>query len=302
MDSNVVNDRYKLQELADFLGVTWTDPSMERLQYKLKDGSSLSALKWFDGEPEIVFLHGGGQNAHTWDAIALLLNVPMIAFDLPGHGYSDWREDKEYWPITNAERLAEAIDGLQIHPKAIIGMSLGGLTAIRLSSIRPDLAAKTVVIDVTPNQNKQNARMKENEHGTTALIRGPRTFTSLSAVIEATQTQAPKRSALLIERGVVNNTRQQPDGSWTWLYDELSRGEGNSVDFSALWDDVRAIDRPLLLVQGAESAFVHQEDRLEFEQNCHNIRVEVVPRAGHSIQSDEPVALAQLLRDFLELA
>ena len=110
MHSQTVNDRYKLQELADFLGVTWTDPSVQRLQYKLKDGSSLSALKWFDGEPEIVFLHGGGQNAHTWDAIALLLNIPMIAFDLPGHGLSDWREDKEYWPVTNAERLAEAID------------------------------------------------------------------------------------------------------------------------------------------------------------------------------------------------
>jgi pimeloyl-ACP methyl ester carboxylesterase len=157
------------------------------------------------------------------------------------------------------------------------------------------------VIDVTPNQNKQNARMKENEHGTTALIRGPRSFPSLVDMIQATQAHAPTRSTLLIERGVVNNTLQLPDGTWSWLYDELSSGEGNSVDFSDLWDDVRAIERPLLLAQGGESAFVHEEDRLEFEQNCPDIRVEVVPKAGHSIQSDEPLALAVLLRDFLEL-
>ncbi len=36
----------------------------------------------------MVFLHGGGQNAHTWDTVILGLGVPALAIDLPGHGRS----------------------------------------------------------------------------------------------------------------------------------------------------------------------------------------------------------------------
>ena len=39
--------------------------------------------------PELVLLHGGAQNAHTWDTVALALDRPLVAVDLPGHGHSD---------------------------------------------------------------------------------------------------------------------------------------------------------------------------------------------------------------------
>ncbi len=64
----------------------------------------LSALRWGTAEPELVFLHGGAQNAHTWDTVALALNRPLLAIDLPGHGHSDWRSDHSYFPVENARR------------------------------------------------------------------------------------------------------------------------------------------------------------------------------------------------------
>ena len=48
---------------------------------------------WGDAEPELVFLHGGAQNAHTWDTVALALGRPLVAIDLPGHGHSDGGRD-----------------------------------------------------------------------------------------------------------------------------------------------------------------------------------------------------------------
>ncbi len=36
-----------------------------------------------------MLLHGGAQNAHTWDTVALALGRPLVAIDLPGHGHSD---------------------------------------------------------------------------------------------------------------------------------------------------------------------------------------------------------------------
>ena len=42
-----------------------------------------------EAPPELVLLHGGAQNAHTWDTVALALRRPLVAIDLPGHGHSD---------------------------------------------------------------------------------------------------------------------------------------------------------------------------------------------------------------------
>jgi pimeloyl-ACP methyl ester carboxylesterase len=45
------------------------------------------------GEFDLVLLHGGGLNAHTWDVFALAAKRPLLAVDLPGHGEPVWRED-----------------------------------------------------------------------------------------------------------------------------------------------------------------------------------------------------------------
>jgi len=38
----------------------------------------------------LTLLHGGAQNAHTYDTVALALSPhSLLALDLPGHGHSD---------------------------------------------------------------------------------------------------------------------------------------------------------------------------------------------------------------------
>jgi pimeloyl-ACP methyl ester carboxylesterase len=64
-------------------------PAVRREFTDLGDGRRLSALVWGTTAPELVFLHGGAQNAHTWDTVALALGRPLLAVDLPGHGHSD---------------------------------------------------------------------------------------------------------------------------------------------------------------------------------------------------------------------
>src|SRR5450631_240275 len=59
-------------------------------------GRRVSGLRWGTGPVEAVFLHGGAQNAHTWDTVALALDRPLLALDLPGHGHSGWRDDGDY--------------------------------------------------------------------------------------------------------------------------------------------------------------------------------------------------------------
>jgi len=309
MADETTNEKHLLKETAALLGAEWTDPTLTREHWELPDGSTISTLRWLDAEPEIVMLHGGGQNAHTWDAVGLLLGRPFVAIDLPGHGHSSWREDKEYWPFTSAESIAIVLDRMGLDDIALVGMSMGGLTAIHLAAIRPDMFSRVVVVDVTPSQMEQMKKMSEADKGTVALTSGPERYESLQAMIDATAALAPNRPALLIERGVVHNSKQFDDGQWGWRYDSLRRPEGQELteeqqkeqelSFTQLWDDVEAINVPIMLVRGGASVFVPSEHSDEFAKRAKDFRFEIVDGAGHSVQSDRPAELAALLTDYL---
>ena len=96
-----------LPENAEQIGHTGPLPTVTRVE-----SGDISALKWGDEPPQVVFLHGGGQNAHTWDTVILGLGLPALAIDLPGHGRSAWREDGDYGPKLNAETLRPGAAGV----------------------------------------------------------------------------------------------------------------------------------------------------------------------------------------------
>ena len=95
-----------LTENAEQAGVTGALPEVERIDIDIPDmpdtpDGRISALRWGQA-PRVIFLHGGGQNAHTWDTVIVGLGEPALAVDLPGHGHSGWREDGDYSPQNNA--------------------------------------------------------------------------------------------------------------------------------------------------------------------------------------------------------
>jgi pimeloyl-ACP methyl ester carboxylesterase len=288
-----------LEATAKELGVPWRSPKVVRREVEAGPGQTLSALVWGEGPPELVFLHGGGQNAHTWDSVLLALGRPAVAFDLLGHGHSPWREDRDYSPWTNASALEIAIPKIAPDAKAVVGMSLGGATNIRLSGTRPDLVRKAVIVDVTPQVNDPSRQFTRAERGTVALIADSPTYDSFAAMADAAIALSPARTPDAVRRGVRHNAKKLPDGKWTWRYD-LHRGQGRPTsDFKLLWDDASKITSPAMLVIGGASIYVKDEDTAEMRRRIPGLRVEVVPGAGHAVQSDRPLDLARLIEDFV---
>ena len=104
-----------------------------------------------------MLIHGGAQNAHTWDTVALALGRPLVAVDLPGHGQSDHRPAHNYGPASMVDDVAVAVAALAPRAGAVVGMSLGGLTAICLAADHPDLVRRLGVVDVTPGTDHKKA-------------------------------------------------------------------------------------------------------------------------------------------------
>ena len=141
-------------ENAEEYGIAYDGPpTVRRESVDLGDGRNLSALVWGEAAPELVFLHGGAQNAHTWDTVALALDRPLVCIDLPGHGHSDGGRQGSLGVHDNAADVATAIRALAPDAKAVIGMSLGGITTIALTSVAPELVRNVVLVDVTPRMD-----------------------------------------------------------------------------------------------------------------------------------------------------
>ena len=270
-------------------------PDVRRVATELPDGRRLSSLVWGNDPPEMVLIHGGAQNAHTWDTVALALGRPLIAPDLPGHGHSDSpAPGVGTAPAANAADLAAVIAEKAPNAGLIVGMSLGGLTSIALATVRPDLVRRLVLVDITPGVTGEKAKAIYD------FVRGPATFPSFGELLARTIEFNPTRSESSLRRGILHNATQLNDGSWVWRHRRddvavMGNDETAGADPALLWDDLEGFAGPITLVRGMRSqSVVDDGDVVELLRRRPDATVIEVD-AGHSVQGDAPLELAEII-------
>jgi pimeloyl-ACP methyl ester carboxylesterase len=300
-------------ENAEEYGVAWNGPpTVRRERVEVAPGRELSALVWGTEDPELVFLHGGMQNAHTWDTVALALDRPLVAIDLPGHGHSDGGVDAgdSDGAREAARDVAVVIRALAPHAAAVIGMSFGGITTIALTDHAPELVRKAVIVDVLPGLTaKYGAHIGE-------FVNGPPTFPSFADILARTMEYNPARSESSLRRGILHNAVQLDDGSWVWRHsrwraeesmeETAARMQGRSGrdPEAAMFEDLvpvlANVRVPLLLARGMRpDSVLRDHDEVRLSEVLASARIERFEEAGHSIQGDMPVELAACIEEFV---
>ncbi len=270
---------------------------VRRAAATLKDERSMSGLLWGDEPPRVVLLHGGAQNAHTYDTVALAMAQDLAALDLPGHGHSDGPASAGIDPASQADDIAAAITDLCAPPVALVGMSLGGLVALNVADRHPHLVERLILIDITPGVTG------EKSSHITDFINGPPGFASFDDLLERTIAFNPTRSVTSLRRGILHNAVELDDGTWVWRWARhraLGDGKVSAPPASDLWGAVARLDVPLMLVRGmAAGSVVDDADEARLLELQPTARIERVEGAGHSVQGDQPLVLAELLSSFI---
>jgi pimeloyl-ACP methyl ester carboxylesterase len=267
---------------------------VRRVEVEVAPGRHVSSLLWGTEPPELVLIHGGAQNAHTWDTVALALGRPLLAVDLPGHGHSDGGPDGLISVDSNGADLATVVAQLAPEARGVVGMSLGGMSSIALAAHAPELVRALVLVDITPGVNAEKAAP------IMAFVDGPSSFDSFDDLLARTMEHNPTRSESSLRRGILHNAVQREDGSWVWRYARFRTGDSASrPDFANWWDVISGLTVPLMLVRGLAWSVVDDEDVAELLRRQPTGQVVGVEGAGHSIQGDRPLELAALVSDFV---
>lgn len=251
--------------------------------------------------PAVILLHGGGQTRHAWGDSARRMGergYHALAMDLRGHGDSAWAGEGGY-------RLEHFVGDLRFvasqlgRPPAVIGASLGGLTALMAQGERPELARAVVLVDIATS-----AQVKGIRRIVDFMTARPDGFASLEEVADAIAAYQPQRRRPTNLDGLAKNVRRGEDGRYRWHWDPAFI-QGNGPDDSPLRKDrlvaaARKLTVPTLLVRGRQSDVVAREDAKEFLQYVPHAEYVDVSEAGHMVAGDSNDVFSRAVIDFLD--
>jgi pimeloyl-ACP methyl ester carboxylesterase len=240
-------------------------------------------LDWGGNGHPLLFLHGGGLNAHTWDVVALMLHKRFrcIALDQRGHGESEWSAAHEYGVDTQVGDIEGFVELLRLENPLLVGQSMGGLNAIAYAIRHSERIKGLVVVDVGHEINPSGAER----------------------FLERATKFNPLRDPEVLRRSLFYNLRQLPSGKWTLKHDQRRSTEDNAranAQREHLAGQIEKISSPTLIIRGARSDILSDEAAQKFAGSLPRGRWVRVEGAGHNVQGDNPRGLLEAIDPFLD--
>jgi len=253
------------------------------------------------GRPDVVFLHGLFGRGKNWAGIARTLSEAghtSVLVDLPNHGRSHWTESFDY-PSMADEVAAEL--KLRLGSAAavsLIGHSMGGKVAMLVALHHPELVRSLVVVDIAPDISYQVRTSVPLVRAMHDLDLDHLQKRGDADAILASDVDDPAVRQFLLQN--LKHTRT-PDDRKGWHWELNLQLLGDHLDEVADWPDVGALSYPgpTLWVAGAESPYIRPEHDERMHRLFPHVRLVTIPKAGHWVHADAPVALTTELVNFL---
>ena len=254
-----------------------------------------------ESAPPVLLLHGLTGHARTWDALArdLAADFPVVALDQRGHGDSDRAPDGDYRVATMAGDVEAFVEALGLERFALVGLSMGGRVGIAYSGGRhAPRIERFCIVDIGPEIHAPGLeRIRQMMSGS------PERIESEEQAVEFVRRANPRMVEAGMRDRVRHGIRPLAGGGFEWKYDKALRDmmrQGGRRETIDLWEPLRRIAVPALLVRGADSDVLSAEVAKRMIDAPTDGRLVEIPGAGHTVPADQPEAFARAVRGFLE--
>jgi esterase len=265
------------------------------------NGLKLHHLEWgHAAAPALVCVHGLTGSGHAFDGLARRMSdrYRVIAVDVRGRGDSAWSPDGGYSQADYVSDLEGTVDALGLEKFTLLGTSMGGRISMEYAGRHEDRLQRLIINDIGPDAEAGSDRITRNQANV------PESFASLEEAVAYRSGTSPvfKNSAPAeqLER-MSFELRKADEGRFYWKHDpefQRQRVTKGTPTYGYLWDVLKRLDIPVLLVWGTASDVLSEGQALRVIETLKRGALVPVPGVGHAPTLNEPAA-AEALENFL---
>lgn len=269
--------------------------------FETRDAVRLHVLDWRGrdepatrgADSPLVFLHGGGANAHWWDHLARPLSADraVYALDFRGHGDSDHPPERRVGAFN--DDLEALLAWLGREDVILVGHSLGATVALDHAS-RFAATRALVLVDLARGGSPEIGRRAR------LALSLRRTYRTRADAIERFRflPESSRASEALRASIAAHSVREEGVGRFGYKFDPGWFGLPSRPA-----PDLRQVRCPTLLVRGGESTLLTREAATAFVAALTGARTAArwveIPEAGHHVLVDQPERLQAAIEAFL---
>ena len=259
--------------------------------FRHRRGHKLHYVEQGDGD-HIVFAHGYVMD-HTMYAAQfeeLPKNYHCVAWDMRGHGHSDTPDGP--WTIDDlVADLAEFIEGVA-SPCHLVGMSLGGMTAVRVALDRPDLVRSLTMID--SSADALPAESVDDYHGFLRSIERDDGLTD-----ELARSTLPLFYGQPYMDANPDAMTYHVDRATSMSQEALYEGLRVLTERGSVVDRLAEIKVPTLVIHGELDLAIEMKFGEQVANGVPGAKLVKIPGAGHSTPIEAPDAVNEALSLFV---
>ncbi|RLT39792.1 MAG: alpha/beta hydrolase [Chloroflexi bacterium] len=283
-------------------------PVVNRSQDQVIEANGLNFhyREWGDVRTKhaLVLLHDYAQTASAWDEVAADLSreYRVIALDQRGYGKTDRVPDHDYSRASQVADLEAIVELLGLRTVTLIGHGMGGANAICFAAEHPDMVTALIAIEVAPEVLRSGVETMRR------VVATGDEFAAMSDLVEVFHRYYPYATTEQLERRARASLAPTDDGGFAWAFDAIFRdatarppeADPGQRRLQNLWDSVEHVQCPVMIVTGSETDMITPEAVQRLHRRILGSRRSLIEEAGHSVPTDQPSALSQHIREFLQ--
>lgn len=245
------------------------------------------------GQHTVVFLHGLFFNRAQFhqQMVALRDRYRCVMVDLRGQGLSSAPADG-FELDSIARDLTQFIDVKRYGPCHLVGHAMGGIVALHMAIMRPQLVNSLTLISASAGEPPFVMKRRLRAHALKIKLFGMRFVLPLLTK----QLFSPTHLANPAHKDQINHWRQE---LLKMNRQNFARAIAGLLARKPLYDELYTIRKPALIIAGELDTVTSREVTNRLNNGIVGAQLLLVPDAGHAVNLEKPAVVNNAVTQFL---